>query len=339
MVEGLSFDDVLLVPQHGILDRRADADISTELVSGVRLAIPILSANMPSVTSPSMAIAMYEAGGRGVLHRFNSIEEQVSDYVEVRKSYANAPCAIGLHDWLERATALAEEGCNIFFLDVAHGDTERVLHMMMNWKPFADESLKLIVGNIATSQAAYRLAQAGADGVKVGIGPGAACITREVTGFGVPQLTAIQNVVSALRGPYTMYVDDYIINTGRPGNYPDVKIIADGGIKNSGDIVKALAAGADSVMIGRLFAGADEAPDPGVYYGNASRHVNGHNAPEGEYAEIERTGPVKDTLKTLTWGIRSGLSYGGASNLAELREKAEFIKVSSLTALESRARI
>lgn len=326
MIEGLSFDDVLLVPQHGVLDRRADADISTELVNGVRMAIPILSANMPSVTSPSMAIAMYEAGGRGVLHRFNSIEEQVSDYLEVRKSYTNAPCAIGLHDWLERATALAEEGCNIFVLDVAHGDTERVLHMMQVWKPFADESLKLIVGNVATFEGAARIADEGADGVKVGIGPGAACITREVTGFGVPQLTAIMRCADAIKAVNML-------------NNTNVKLIADGGIKSSGDIVKALAAGADSVMIGRLFAGANEAPDPGVYYGNASKHVNGHNAPEGEYAEIERTGPVKDTLKTLTWGIRSGLSYGGASNLAELREKAEFVKVSSLTALESRARI
>jgi IMP dehydrogenase len=322
MIEGLSFDDVLLEPKHGILDRRADADISTELVSGVRMDIPILSANMPSVTGVSMAVAMYESGGRGILHRFNTIEEQVADYIEIRRAYANAPCSIGLHDWLERATALAEEGCNIFVLDVAHGDTERVLHMMDVWRPFADESLKLIVGNVATLEAAGRLIRAGADGLKVGIGPGAACTTREVTGFGVPQLTAINNVAAS----------KFMIN-------PEIKIIADGGIKNSGDIVKALAMGADSVMVGRLLAGTDESPNPGEYYGNASYKVNGHNAPEGVSGEVEKSGSVKEVLKNLTWGIKSGISYGGAANIKELQDSATFIRVSPLTVHESGARI
>lgn len=327
MIEGLSFDDVLLVPKHGILDRRADADISTELVSGYRLDIPILSANMPSVTLPEMAISMYEAGGRGVLHRFQTIQEQLDQYRAVRSNYANAPCAIGLSDWMDRAWRLAEEGCHIFVLDVAHGDCERVLEMMKDWQAFADDTLKIIVGNVATFEAGKRIAMAGADGLKVGIGPGAACITREVTGFGVPQLSAILNV---------SMVNRMSINHRE---WEHIKIVADGGIKNSGDIVKALAAGADSVMIGKLFAGADEAPEPGAYHGNASYVMNAHNAPEGVSGLVERTGPVKNTLKTLTWGIRSGLSYGGASNLSELRENAEFIKVSSLTALESGARI
>lgn len=324
IIEGLSFDDVLLKPQHGILDRRADADISTNLVSGVRLDIPILSANMPSVTGPEMAIAMYEGGGRGVLHRFNTIAEQVEDYRQVRRNYANAPCSIGLHDWLERATALAEEGCNIFVLDVAHGDTERVLHMMDVWRPFADKSLKLVVGNVATYHGALKLTFAGADAIKVGIGPGAACTTRQVTGFGVPQLTAIMNVVTAVRG-----------NARRE----DVKIIADGGIKNSGDIVKALAAGADSVMVGRLLAGTDESPFPGEYFGNASFKMNGHNAPEGVHGEVEKVGSVKEVLKNLTWGIKSGISYGGAANIKELQKEPIFIKVSPLTVNESSARI
>lgn len=346
MTEGLSFDDVLLVPKHGVLDRRADADISTELVAGVRMDIPILSANMPAVTGTQMAISLYSAGGRGVLHRFNEIEEQVEDYKEVRKNYANAPCSIGLNDWLTRAWRLAEEGCNIFVLDVAHGDTERVLEMMKMWTDFADESLKIIVGNVATGEAATRLALAGVDGLKVGIGPGAACTTREVTGFGVPQLTAILNVKQALRGPYKWNMWNNMKMQGEPIIYesitpafPDVTIIADGGIKNSGDIVKALAAGADCVMVGRLLAGTDESPNPGEYFGNASYKVNGHHAPEGVSGNVERQGSVKDVLKSLTWGIRSGLSYGGASNIKELQKKAEFIRVSPLTALESRARI
>jgi len=326
MLDGLSFDDVLLLPKHGVLDRRADADISTELVSGYKLDIPILSANMPSVTGSKLAIEMYRAGGRGVLHRFNTIEEQIEEYKEVRSWYTNCLVAIGLEDWMDRAWRLAEEGCHIFVLDVAHGDCERVLAMLKDWKAFSDYTLKIIVGNVATWNGANRLILAGVDGLKVGIGPGAACTTREVTGFGVPQITAIIDVATAV------YTSNTLDGT-------DVKVIADGGIKNSGDIVKALAAGADSVMIGRLFAGADEAPDPGIFYGNASYHVNGHNAPEGEYAEIEKTGPIRETLKTLTWGIRSGLSYGGASNLAELRQNAEFVKVTALSALESKARI
>lgn len=322
MIESLSFDDVLLLPQHGILDRREDADISTELIKDYRLDVPILSANMPSVTGANMAVAMYENGGRGVLHRFNTIEEQVEEYLEVRSRYANSPCAIGLNDWLDRATGLAEAGCHVFVLDIAHGDSERVLGMLQVWKSFADKTLKLVVGNIATMSAAMRLAEFEIDAVKVGIGPGAACITREVTGFGVPQLTAIQDVSKAIRS----------FN-------PEIRIIADGGIKNSGDIVKALAAGADSVMIGRLFAGSNEAPEPGVYFGNASSHINNHKAPEGEYAQIDKTGPVAETVKSLAWGIRSGVSYGGATNLTELRQYATFTRVSSLTALESRARI
>ena len=321
VIEGLSFDDVLLIPQHGILDRRADADISTELIPGYKLDLPILSANMPSVTNSEMAISLYEAGGRGVIHRFQTIEEELQEYWDVKSAYANAPCAIGLEDWLDRAWRLAEEGCHIFVLDVAHGDCERVIDMLQAWEVFADDSLKIIVGNVATEDGARRLMEAGADAIKIGIGPGAACTTREVTGFGIPQITAIQNAVKARSFKY------------------QTKIIADGGIKNSGDIVKALAAGADSVMIGRLLAGANEAPEPGIYYGNASSHVNNHNAPEGKYAEIEKTGPVKDTLKSLAWGIRSGLSYGGVSNLQELRLNAKFIKVSPLTALESSARI
>ncbi len=136
-----------------------------------------------------------------------------------------------------------------------------------------------------------------------------------------------------------MWVDGYMINTSQEPLYPNVKIIADGGIKNSGDIVKALAAGADSVMVGRLLAGTDEAPEPGQYYGNASYKMNNHHAPEGKHGEVERVGSVKDVLKNLTWGIKSGLSYGGASNIKELQENATFIKVSPLTALESSARI
>jgi IMP dehydrogenase len=199
-----------------------------------------------------------------------------------------------------------------------------VLNFVAKFKEdFGSETTFLIVGNVATGEAALDLTFAGVDGIKVGIGPGAACTTREVTGFGIPQLTAILDVSLTLRNNFN------VLPT----------VIADGGIKNSGDIVKALAAGADTVMLGRLLAGSTESPLPGFYWGMASKKVNGHHAPEGIEGTVPITGPVKTTLKELAWGIRSGISYGGATNLRELREGAEFMRVSPMSAVESGTRL
>lgn len=318
MRTGLTFDDVLLVPKHGVLWTRKDADISSELVPGLRLDVPIVSANMPSVTEHKMAVAMSRAGGFGFIHRFEDINIRVGEYNTVKNLGHDCVASFGYRDW-SAVDALHKAGCRIFCLDVAHGDHELTLQHISEFKTVYPEC-KLIVGNIATAQAALSLVEAGADAIKVGIGPGAACRTREVTGFGVPQLTAIMDVAQAK--PF--------------GNF---RIIADGGIKNSGDIVKALAAGADTVMIGSLLAGCDEAPNPGEYYGNASANVNGHRAPEGIHGKVKRTGPVEDVIKELAWGIRSGLSYGGATNLEELRRNAEFIQVTAAGQLESQTRL
>jgi IMP dehydrogenase len=212
-------------------------------------------------------------------------------------------------------------GARIFCLDVAHGDHTQVINYVKNFKELGPKDTKLIVGNIATASGAFRLMEAGADAIKIGIGPGAACRTREVTGFGVPQLTAIMNIASIMNG------------------FPHVRLIADGGIKNSGDIVKALAAGADTVMIGSLLAGCDEAPNPGQYYGNASVQLNGHRAPEGIGGYVLKTGSTEDTIKELAWGIRSGLSYGGATNIKELKENAQFIQVTAAGQHESQTRL
>jgi IMP dehydrogenase len=319
LIQGLSYDDVLLVPKHGVLHSRKDADISSELVSGHRLEVPIISVNMPAVTEWNMAASIYDAGGFGILHRFNSSEESAEEYIYVTETDRNCGASFGYRDW-SRVEALYNVGCRIFCLDVAHGDHELTLAHVEEFNkqyPYC----KLIVGNIATGQAGYDLIQVGVDALKVGIGPGAACRTREVTGFGVPQLSAILDVAEL------------------KSMYPNVKIIADGGIKNSGDIVKALAAGADTVMIGSLLAGCDEAPNPGEYYGSASHKVNGHRAPEGVHGEVERKGSVKDVIKELAWGIRSGLSYGGATNLVELRQNAEFIRVTAAGQYENQVRI
>ena len=316
---GLTFDDVLLVPKQGVLNSRRDADISSELVSGIKLDVPIISANMPSVTTRDMACAMYEVGAFSILHRFQSAEEEKYQYRYTKQEGAETAASFGYRDW-SRVVALYEEGCRIFCLDVAHGDHVLTLAHIKEFKTQYREC-KLIVGNVARAAAAYDLAEAGADAIKIGIGPGAACRTREVTGFGVPQLTAIMDIAAG---------KDF---------YPDVKLIADGGIKNSGDIVKALAAGADTVMIGSLLAGCDEAPNPGEYYGNASANVNGHRAPEGSYGRVERRGSVEDVIKELAWGIRSGISYGGATTIKELQQNAEFIQVTAAGQQENHVRI
>jgi len=330
--DGLSFDDVLLVPKYGHLRKREAADLTSRLVGDILLDIPIVSAPMQSVTEEKMAQAMNAAGGFGIVHRFMSIEDQAyvfsatSEVPKVaRLDNAWAGAAIGVNEGYERWKALYDAGCRVFCLDIAHAHHETVSDFIKNRPPDLYLS-RLIAGNIATKDGAIFLASLGVDSIKVGIGPGAACSTRQVTGFGIPQLTAIIEVREQL--------DIIRHRTGQ-----DITLIADGGIKTSGDIVKALAAGADTVMIGRLLAGCDESPHPGLYWGMASKRVNGHHAPEGVEGAVPHTGSVKDTLKPLVWGIRSGVSYGGGTDLLSLRENAEFIRVSSLASLESGVRV
>lgn len=320
---GLSFDDVLLKPTIGVLEKREKADISAEVVSGVEVKIPIISAPMQSVTESTMARAMQENGAYGIIHRFLETDEQKFEWMaSYRDDPSQASVAIGINEGYDRWLKLAEAGCVVFCLDIAHAHHTSIMKFIDKAPWDLRQNTKLIVGNVATGSGARFLADLGVAAVKVGIGPGAACTTREVTGFGVPQLSAIMDAYDALRV-----------------SYPEVKIIADGGIRNSGDIVKALAAGADTVMLGRLLAGADESPHPGLYWGMASKRVNGHHAPEGVEGVVERTGPVSETLKNLAWGIRSGVSYGGANNLKELRNYAEFIRVTPMSMKESGTRI
>ena len=305
---GLTFDDVLLRPQKGVLNSRSDADISSPLIG---LSVPLIAAPMPSVASTNLLAEMARLGSYGVVHRMNrTAKEVISDY---ENSHVMPPVAVGLNFF--DFDALYDYGCRTFFLDVAHAHSNRAIKFIkcVSTYPFA----YLIAGNIATAEAAHDLVDAGADGLKVGIGPGSVCTTRQVTGFGVPQLEAIQEVGSA------------VFDCGIP-------VIADGGIRNSGDIVKALAAGADAVMIGSLFARSIEAGGLS-HYGNASHRVNGHNAPEGIEVNFETPAePLKDIIKRLCWGIRSGISYAGATNIKELRDNAEWIKLTEAGRAESK---
>lgn len=466
---GLTFDDVLLVPRHSRIAKRSDVSTRTSLCGGIDLALPILSANMDTITEADMAIAMARAGGVGVLHRFMDIDRQVDHIVRVKRSMGfvvedpltikqeatiavakeyltevkvgglivvdddhrvlgiltkrdvilaidgsdpvsevmtpreklvvsdidtnlddartilhdqrleklplvdeddrlrglitaqditklerfpqatkdskGRLCvgvAIGAHEIdLERAQAGIEAGADIVVVDIAHGHSENCIQMVRQLKKRFPE-IPLIAGNVATPEGVRDLASAGADAIKVGIGPGSICVTRVVTGFGVPQLTAILDCAEIAH------------EIGLP-------IIADGGIRDSGDIVKALAAGANAVMIGGLLAGTDEAPGAAItrdgrkykvvrgmasLTANIDRRLIDQGAeleletwervvPEGIEAVVVYRGSVEDILRQLIGGLRSGMSYAGAETIEQLWERAEFIRITPAGSRES----
>ncbi|GAB4444337.1 MAG: IMP dehydrogenase [Anaerolineae bacterium] len=473
--KGLTFDDVLLIPKRSPVHSRQDVDTSTWLTPAIKLRLPIVSANMDTVTEAKMAIAMARAGGIGIIHRFMTTEQQVRQIARVKRAegfmvhqpYAvsstdtvasarrimqrhevgglvvtnggdelvglitqrdivlapnddalvdsvmtrpdqiiSAPAnvspeaarellhqhrleklpvlddkgrlvglitaqdivkynlnpdatkdamgrlcvgaAIGVKDDdVERAEALLEAGADLLVLDIAHGHADTCIKMVKTLRHNFPDS-QIVAGNVASRDGARELAEAGADAIKVGVGPGSICTTRIVTGFGVPQLTAIMDSVAG------------VADAGRP----DLPIIADGGIKVSGDLVKALAAGAATVMIGSLFAGCEEAPGATVIRnGQKFKVVRGMASlgaamgrravergedesaenpedwdkvvPEGVEAVVPYRGHVRELLYQLVGGLRSGLSYGGAFTIKQLQENAEFIEITPAGMRES----
>ena len=474
--KGLTFDDVLLIPKRSPVASRKNVDTSTWLTPKIRLKIPVVSANMDTVTEAEMAIAMARAGGVGVIHRFMTVEQQAQQIRRVKRAegfmverpYAlpqnatiaqaqqmmtqhdvgglvvinrnetliglvtqrdillapddNAPvsavmtppeqiisaganitmeearrllhkhrleklpvvdkdgsllglitaqdilkhnrhpnavtdqsgrlrvgAAIGVQTAdMQRAEALLDAGADLLVLDIAHGHADHCIEMLKNLRAKFPNA-QLVAGNVASKEGAYDLAMAGADAIKVGVGPGSICTTRIVTGFGVPQLTAIMDSVAGVKA------------AGR-----NIPIIADGGIRTSGDMVKALAAGAATVMMGSMFAGCEEAPGATVIRngqkfkvvrGMASlgaamgrKAVEGQQdesaedpedwdkvVPEGIEAVVPYRGNVEEVLYQLVGGLWSGLSYGGAFTIEELQEKAEFIQITPAGLRESRS--
>ncbi len=329
---GLTFDDVLMVPSRSDVRSRRDPLLTSKITKTKFLETPIVSANMDTITESDMAIAMHQMGGLGILHRFASIKDQVSFVNLVKDSGAAAISAsIGVNDdYQERATALIQAGVNIMTIDIAHGHSIAMIEVMKWLKDrFAD--IEIIAGNLATQEAALDLIEAGADAIKVGIGPGSMCTTRIITGCGVPQLSAIALCAEV-------------------ANEYGVPVIADGGMRNSGDIVKAFAAGASCVMLGSMLSGTIETPGEikngrKQYRGMASKAaqvswrggVPQGMAPEGESTHVAVKGHVKDVINEVTGGIRSGMSYINATTIAELQEKARFIEMSAAGVFESHA--
>ena len=333
---GLTFDDVLLVPRRSAVRSRADVSVRTKLTTNVELEVPTIAANMDTVCEADMAIAMACLGGIGIIHRFLPLDDHAREVELVKKQDGDlrVGAAVGTaHDMLDRALRLVTAGVDVLVLDIAHGHADHALRGIESLKnQFGD--VDVIAGNVATPAGARDLVSAGADAVKIGVGPGGVCTTRLVAGVGVPQLTAIDEISRADVG---------------------VPLIADGGVKNSGDIAKALAAGADSVMLGSLFAGTKESPGEleqspqGLvkrHRGMASREAverraerHGREvddeyfeqrAPEGVEGTVPYRGEVAKIVSDLVGGLKSAMSYLDAVDLQSFRANAEFIRVTPI---------
>jgi len=327
-----TYDDVNIVPKFSEISSRGDIDISTRFTKETKIDIPIVSAPMDTITESHMAISMMSLGGVGVIHRFMSIEKQEKEVLDVhfiresepRGKYNHLPicAAVGTKgDYLERSERLVENGCDVLLIDVAHGHHQLVGKAINEIKKNI-QGVEVIAGNIATGEGAAYLCEQGADGIRAGIGNGSLCETRIRTGVGVPQVSALLDISNEC--------DKY-----------DVPLIADGGIRNIGDVCKGLACKADSVMLGSLLSGTKESPGTiekigkwpneqlfKKYRGSASRDSKGSDKNvEGNHKVIPYKGKTIRILSDIKDGIRSSFSYVGANNIDEFHSKVEFVQV------------
>lgn len=326
---GLTFDDVQLIPRKSRHKSRFDGSISlaTELSPSMKLTFPIISSNMDTITGLEMASTMHELGGLGIIHRFMDPSVQGSLLASMPKDSHRVACIGVGKEALTRYNRLFDK-CTAVLIDVAHGHSDAVIDQIKRIKDLSPTKT-VIAGNVATYSGAFDLIEAGADCIKVGVGPGSLCTTRIQTGCGVPQLTAIMDCAKA-RDTQIRWCH----------NFRKARIIADGGIRNGGDIMKALAAGADAVMIGGMFAGTNETPgktylEKGsqykIYRGMASRSAQEDwkgkaTSVEGELTRVPCKGSVRNIFKSLVKNMCSSMSYLGATNLHDFRENAEFIR-------------
>ena len=339
--EALTFDDVTLAPKYSeILPSEVNTGIV--LTKNLKLKIPLLSSAMDTVTESRMAIAIAKAGGIGVIHRNLDIKKQILEIKKVKKLKLLVGAAVGAGpNEFDRAKAIVKEGVDLIVVDTAHGHTKKVGEIIKYIKKIINNKIALCAGNIATPEAAKFLIKLGVDIIKVGIGPGSICTTRLVAGIGVPQLSAILSVRKGFKNK-------------------NIKIISDGGIKYSGDLAKAFAAGADAVMIGSLFAGTDETPGKlikknGKLYksfrgmgsigamnkGSADRYFQikqkdtSKYVPEGVDGFSKYKGNVGSIIYKLIGGLKSSMGYLGSENIIKLRIKPKFVKITKAGFYES----
>lgn len=334
MRKAYTFDDVALVPQFNNIPSRTEPSLETWLTKSRKIRIPLVASNMDTVVREDLADILLEEGTFPIFHRFTDLEVQ-SAWVKKYREKTFVSCGI---QRLDETRKLLDLGAGGVCIDVAHGHSDRMFHFIAEIKK-THPDCEVIAGNVCTPMAYHDLVNAGADAVKVGVGPGAACTTRIVTGFGVPQFTAIYEcakIAEKLRVP----------------------LIADGGIRNSRDVVLALAAGASSVMIGKLFALTKESAAKkrensnyasgleAKYRGQASEDfqtdfyggLKEKTVAEGVDFWAPVTGSAKDLINQLLGGVRSGMTYGGARNIKELQRKAEFVEVTQNYMSESKPR-
>ena len=345
---GLTYDDVLLLPDASDVVP-SEVNTSTRLTRGINLRIPVVSSAMDTVTESTMAIAMAHAGGIGIIHRNLPVEDQAKHVQAVKNANTEylVGAAVGVgDDGFHRALELIKVGVDVVVVDTAHGHHRAVLEAIERIKA-AHPEIQIIGGNVATRAGAQALINAGADAVKVGVGPGSICTTRVVAGVGVPQVTAIMEAHKACVKA-------------------EVPLIADGGLQYSGDIAKAIVAGADTVMLGSLLAGCDESP--GELIEINGRKFKGYRGmgslgamqsrgeqksyskdrymqddvlsedklvPEGIEGKVAYRGPVAATVHQLVGGLRSGMGYAGAATIADLQKSGQLIQITSAGLQES----
>ncbi len=338
--EALTFDDVLLLPKYSNI-LPSETDISVNLTKNIKLKVPFLSSAMDTVTESSMAIAMGKSGGMGIIHRNLDIKQQSKEVAKVKNKKLLVGAAIGTtSEDIKRAKILFDSGVDLIVIDTAHGHSEKVLKILSKIRK-DNYNTPICVGNIATGEAAKQLYNSGANIIKVGIGPGSICTTRMVAGIGVPQITAVMEVSKSLKGK-------------------KIKIISDGGIKFSGDIAKAIAAGADIIMMGSIFAGTDESPGKkfkikNKFYkkyrgmgsigamsaGSSNRYFQKNYSdkskfvPEGVEGRVEYKGSVDKIIYQLKGGLRSSMGYIGAKRLEDIKKNSKFIKITKAGFYES----
>lgn len=334
--ETLTYDDVLLVPQFSDIKSRKEVDIGNSLDENIHLGLPVISSPMDTVTTAEMAICLARSGGLGIVHRYNTPAEQVRIVKQIRKAESAhaVAAAVGVTgDYLQRAVNLFDAGANVICIDVAHGHHILMENAIKSIRKELGDTVHIMAGNVATQEGFEDLADWGADSVRCNVGGGSICSTRIQTGHGMPGLQTIFDCARSDR---------------------DVRIIADGGIRSSGDIVKALAAGADFVMLGSMLAGTEQSPgfviedasgiQYKIYRGMASKEAQVNwrgkfSSNEGISTRIPYKGSVEDVLRDLKNGITSGFSYTGARNIEELWGRAEFVRQTNAGLGESKTHI